>query len=516
MRLFVLPFFVLSIFATGMSEELAETNETELEGKVQKEDKDKPKEDEPKEKVDVDLIGTAVDEANFYKMRDGTRTTLTQVKGSEALLALQNIKRITPIKQGNKKRLVTSDASSVNKFYCVIGRANNDSITNFDVENLIRVIFFLSGKQYNKEDAKLMTIPVAKTLIDDKLQQQYAELYSLKVKEDTVNSKVSAIAASNSMTVEELLERLKGCGISMEVFKKHIKSRMLLQYIIRFMGDTTSITNQEIAEARMKTEGDLKQKRYHLLEIFFKVDNNENEEEVKERAQSILHLIKNGFNFRVMAEAMSQGTYTGDVGDLGWVRQDCIEKPVLDEVAILEIGNVSGVIKTRTGYKIVYVEDIANPGKVGQSRAEYSVLRSKIQFQGDLFTQRDIAKLNTVVDELKEVTSAAKYKEVCKKHNIKFEERDIVCPDEYEMELINQSSKSKTPVIARSIDDENTVTVIMLVSKKIPDAGLPTDAGLFMVLSSRKIEKEFSRNYKKMKAVAHTRLYPEQLAMVFQ
>jgi hypothetical protein len=361
-----------------------------------------------------------------------------------------------------------------------------------------------------------MVEPVVRTLIDDKLQQQYAELYSLKVSESEIDSKIRSIAINNSMTIEELATKFEECGINMEIFRKHIKSRMLLQFIVQLIGDTARVTQQEINEARVKAKSDIKQKRYHLLEIAFRVDNDENDEKVKKRAESILRLIKDGFSFRVMAEAMSQGTYTNDVGDLGWVRQDCIEKPVLDAIKNFAVDQVSSVIKTRTGYKIVYIVDIADPGKTGQSNAVYKVLCSKVQFQGGLLTQKDIEKLNLAVTELKDVILATRYKELCKKYKIEFEEREIVLPNEYELELINQSSESKKPAIMRSMNDENSITIMMLVDKKVPDAVVPADEELFKELSNAKIEKEFRRNYKKMSAMAHSFVYFDRLTEVAQ
>jgi peptidyl-prolyl cis-trans isomerase SurA len=502
----------MSCVFTATNDAFAETDGTKQEVEVGQEQEEKT--EIPGEKFDIKVIGTTLDEASLYKMGEGERTSLTQVKGSEALRAFKNA---TPVKLGkSKKKPVMVGYHTANRFYRIVGRVNNDVVTNVDIENRIRFIFFSSGKQYKEKDAKLMVESVTRTLIDDELQRQYAELYSLKVDENEVDRKIQNIATNNSITVEELASKFEECGINMEIFKKHIKSRMLLQFIVQLIGDIARVTPQEIDEARIKAKSDISQKRYHLLEIALRVDEDESNEKAKERAESILRLIKDGFSFRVMAEAVSQGAYTDDVGDLGWVRQDCIEKPVLDVIKNLEVGQVSDVIKTRTGYKIVHIVDIAEPGKAGQSNTEYKVLCSKVQFQGGLLTQKDIEKLNVAITELKDVTLTAKYKEVCKKHKIEFEERDIVHPNEYELELIKQSSESKKPVIMRAIDDENSIMVMMMVDKKVPDAVVPTDRELFMKLSGMKIEKEFRRNYKKMKAMAHSCIYLERLAEVAQ
>ncbi|MDR1288799.1 MAG: peptidyl-prolyl cis-trans isomerase SurA [Holosporales bacterium] len=515
MRLFLVLSFLMSCIFFATNGICAEADDPTLEAETQEAEQGKTPDDPgniPDDKVDIKLIGTTIDDASLYTMGDGERSSLTQFKGPSALLALKNV---TPIKQ-QKRKIVSNGCPAANRFYRIIGRVNNDVITNVDAENKIKFIFFSSGKQYKKEDARLMVEPVARTLIDDKLQQQYAELYSLKVSESEIDSKVQGVATNNSMTVSELADKFEECGINMEIFKKHIKSRMLLQFIVQLIGDAARVTQQEIDEARIKAESNIKQKRYHLLEIVFRVDDDEGDAKVKERAQSILRLVNDGFSFRVMAEAMSQGTYTGDVGDLGWVREDCIEKPVLDAVKTIKIGQASDVIKTRTGYKIVCVVDIAAPGKTGQANASYKVLCSKVQFQGGLLTQKDIEKLNAAVPELKEVSSVAEYKKVCEKHKIEYEERDIASPTEYESALIEESDASGKPAIMKSIDDENSIAIMMVAEKTIPNAELPPDKELFSKVSSDKIVKEFGRNFKKMQAQAHTLLYHDRLLSVGQ
>jgi peptidyl-prolyl cis-trans isomerase SurA len=498
------------------SEKPDETGETVEQDESQNGSQKNP--DDEKKPFDIGKLGAASNDVDICKAGDNDRVSFTQLKGSEALRALKKINSNNKSEKTNNKS-EKAKANVKNKkveSYFIIGRVNNEAITNIDAENKIRFIFFSSGKRYNKEDARVLAPTVLKALIFDKLYQQYAGMYKVNVGDSDVDRKTLEIANKNSMTVEELSSQFDEYGISMSIFQKQIKSRMLLQFIIGLIGDATKVTKQEMDEARKKAANDIKQKRWHLLEIVLKGDNAESDEKVLARAKSILGFLKEGFGFRVMAETVSQGTYSGDVGDLGWVREDNIEKPVLDAIKNLGIGQFSDVIKTNTGYKIVYVVDVADPGKDGKSKTTYSVLSATIQFSGGLLMQKDVEGLSTVVNKLMEISSPDEFEKLCAANKIEVEKRDIVSPDMYTGELIARSEVSGKPAILRSSKDENSATIMLLVGKQVPEAVLPTQDELFATLSSRKIEKEFTRNFNKMAAMAHSCQYTDRLVKIAQ
>lgn len=480
------------------------------------------------ENVNVDSIGKAIDEASLYEKGDQNGQSAAK-KGIDALSALKsidackskkNIKKEAPSEK--KVDLKPSDSDKIKKIpvevskdFFVVAKANNEVVTNVDIINAVKFVFFSSGKKYNKQDAKLMEDSIINAMIDDKLQQQYAKMYSIKVSDAEVDGKVADIAKSNGITVEELGQKFEELGISMEMFKKNMKSRMLLQFIIQIVGETGKVTDQELKEAKAKSENDIKEKRYHLCEIFFRVDDKNDAQKIKENAEAVLKLLKDGFSFQVMAETLSQGTYSKTVGDLGWIREQSIEKPVLDIVKNLKFRQFSEVIETRTGYKIVYVLDKAEPGKQGQENASYKVISSKLKYKGGIVTQKDTQRVNEIVGSIVEADSSSKFKEICKQNKLEVTDNEIVSPDDYQMEMIKQSKESGKPVIMQSTDDEDSVNILFLVSEEIPNATIPEDKALFEKISAEKVQKEFARNFKKMKATAHTEIYRDKLKMVF-
>ncbi|MDR0744541.1 MAG: peptidyl-prolyl cis-trans isomerase SurA [Holosporales bacterium] len=467
--------------------------------------------------IDISALGTPVTESELYKFdRDDEENNK---KTSQALSALKIISQAkqTFLADKNKNLCpVEKVYISPERRFFIVAKVNSEVITNIDVINAIKFVFFSSGKKYDKVIAKLMIKSIVYLMMDSRLHQQYARSYKLKIKKEDVDERINKIAENNKMTVDDLAQKFEKLGINMEIFRKNIESRMLLSFIVEIIGEDIGVSKQEILEERAKIATDIKHPRYHLYEIFFRVDNPKTKKLVRENAEATLKLLKDGFSFQVLSENMSQGHYTGTVGDLGWVRDESLEAPVKNAVRSLKIGEFSDIIETRTGYKIIYVYDKAEPNKAGHSLAKYHILKSTMQYKSGLFTQKDAKEVDEKIDSILKVDSAEKYKFVCKKYNIDVEELKIEQPDAYIRELIERSKTNKVPAILQSMEDEDKINLLFLVKEEFPDAGVPSEEETSELISARKIEKEFSRNLKRLKNTAHMEIYNDQLEKIIQ
>ena len=463
-----------------------------------------------KKEFDASAIGTAVDESKLYKF--DTMEGMHDKKSSEALSALRSI---TELKA--KKSMYTGDFKNLydaEKRYFVVANVNSEVITNIDVLNAVKFIFFSSGKKYNKEDAKLMVNAVISSMIDSRLQHQYATACKIQIKDSEVDAKVEELAEKNNMTVEEMKSKFAELGINIDLFKRNIRARMILSIIVDMISEDIQISEQDVIEEQARIATDIKNPRYHINEIFFRVDDPKTKKRAKENAEAVLKLVKNGFYFSVLSENLSQGNYTGTIGDLGWVREESLESPVRSAVKKLNPGEYSEVIETRTGYKIIYLFDKAAPKKVGQSAARYKVLRSTIQYRGGFMTKKDEQDVNEKIGAIVDSDSASKYKQVCEKCNVKFDEQEIESPNSYESELIEKSKKTGKPAILQSIDDDDSVEILLVCGETIPDAEVPSKEAVVDIVAAKKVEKEFTRNLKKMRNTAHIVVFQNMLDQV--
>lgn len=435
--------------------------------------------------IDPDSIGKSVDETVSYKIRKSP-TTISD-RSYDVFTALKRISK-------NKNHTKINALKLSSKEVFTLRTVNGEDITNVDVLNVIKLMFLFSGKEYDAAIAKLMVPAVLEALEDDRLRQQCAAMFRIPITDRDIEKKVSDIAQDNGSSVEELSKSLNAAGISMNTFKKHIKSKMIFQMITEYFAEKKDISADELSETKSEEISKLNSERYCIAEIFRYTEDG---------AKQILDLIKKGFNFQVLEQNFSQNAYFGKNEFAKWVRVDSLEPEVVSVVKHLHPGECSEVIKTKAGYKIVLLIDKAKPGKLGTSDAKYKILQTSIKYKDKLFTQRDIEKSEENIKHLLEISRPDDFKSFCKENNIKCEEKEINSPDPYYTELIGRSRSSGKAAALQSQEDENYVNAVILLSEETPVAKLPTDKELKEIATEKKLTKEFMRNFKKIKYSAH-------------
>jgi hypothetical protein len=228
-----------------------------------------------------------------------------------------------------------------------------------------------------------------------------------------------------------------------------------------------------------------------------------------------------------------------------------IEESVRDVVRGIPPGTCTHAIETKTGIKIVYVADRAEPGKAGSQQTRYSITYADIKYRGEVMLQKDIDKLNSAVKKLVEAKSPDAFANICKKSGIKTVSEDVTNPNPYCRELIMKAKETRKPVVAESIDDENSVRILVLAKEATPNAHVPTlpelaqkvnarrvmvvaESVLMMIkeatpnapvptlpelaqkVHARRVMNEFERNIRRVRAMVHSKLFENNLTKVIQ
>lgn len=444
-------------------------------------------------------IGKSVDETLVYKSKKHPKTISD--RSYDVFTALN---RVNSKKQNNHK---INSTKLEDKEVFTLRIVNGEDITNIDVLNIIKLMFLFSGKKYDPSIAKLMAPTVLDSLEDDKLRRQCASLFGIVVNEKDIDKKILDIAQSNGYSISDLSEKFKTAGISMKSFREHIKSKMIFQLVARAFAERNDITKEEFEEVKSEELNKLNSERYCVIEIFRYTENS---------IKQILDLIKNGFNFQILAENFSQNICSSDQSFMKWSRGDSFEPEVLKEIRSLNPGECSNIIKTKAGYKIILLVDKAKAGKGGVVDSKYKILQASLRYKGKLFTEQDLKTSEKLMQDVLNISSSEKFKIFCKDHDIKFEEKELESPNAYYMELISRSRSSGKTAALQSLEDDDYINFVLLLSETSPDAKLPTDKDLIEIATEAKLEKEFSRNFKKIKFSAHIDRSHENIERIFK
>ncbi|MBR1479592.1 MAG: peptidylprolyl isomerase [Alphaproteobacteria bacterium] len=448
-------------------------------------------------KIDPRTVGTPVDETFAYKTKRQPKSMAD--RDYDVLAALNRIDTM-------KSKAAGAGHSGASEVFTV-SSVNGDDITNVDVLNTIKLLFFFSGKQYDKSVAKMMLPSVLQSLEDDKLRQQCADMFGVAIPAKDIDDRVADMARDNGMSVTELNRKFDEFGISMNVFRESIKSRIIFQIVARSYADDRKISKEELEEARNDELALLSSRRYRIAEIF---------REDAKSANEILQLLKNGFNFQILSENFSQKVYSGQGNGFRWAKAGTVEPEVLNILQRMSPGECSPVIKTKAGYKIVLLLDKAEPGKAGSSEASYKVLKCRFQYRSNFFTQQDAEKTNERLTKLLEIDTAEKFREFCNANSLECEKAVLYQPNGYDMELVNRARASGKAAALQALDDEECLNVILLVDESVPNAKLPSDERLREIASEKRMEKSFVRNFRRLKSSAHIDVKKKNVERIFR
>ena len=219
-------------------------------------------------------------------------------------------------------------------------------------------------------------------LIMTKLQIQMAQNTGIRVDDETLNRTISNIAAGNEMSLNEFREILEGDGYGYETFRKDIRDEILISRLQQRQVDNRIIvTDREIdnflSNQEHQGETDIE---FHIAHILVAIPEGGSTRQVtkaRETADQVLSELQAGAEFSSMAATYSDGQQALDGGDLGWRKAGQVPTLFADFISDMEIGGLSDIIKSPSGYHIIKLLDKRSSEQVvvTQTKARHILIR---------------------------------------------------------------------------------------------------------------------------------------------
>ena len=111
--------------------------------------------------------------------------------------------------------------------------------------------------------------------------------------------------------------------------------------------------------------------------------------DTEEEAQNILMIAKEGSNFSDLAKENSTGPSASNGGDLGWFGRGAMVSEFDEAVSQMKVGDISGPVKTKSGWHIIKLNDQRNYPSLETKREELegqlrnTAISKKIEFLQD-------------------------------------------------------------------------------------------------------------------------------------
>lgn len=239
--------------------------------------------------------------------------------------------------------------------------------------------------QYNKLSPQLQQLITKDVLlnqtINEKLLMNEIKEKEIVVDEEELNALVERV--KSQFTEEQLNETLEAQGLTMDEFVEQLSNRLKINNLLSGEIPELMVNDSEIKAFFNENKESLATpemvRASHIL-----VNSSE-------EAETLLAMLRNGSDFSELAASYSLDGTAQNGGDLGYFARGTMV-PAFEEAAFnLEVGEISGVVKTDYGYHIIKLTD-----RKAAKNANLEELRALIKF--NLFD----SKLNANPDKFQE------------------------------------------------------------------------------------------------------------------
>ncbi len=221
---------------------------------------------------------------------------------------------------------------------------------------------------------------VLERLIVGHLQVAAAERAGIQVDDQTLNGTIAGIARRNDVSLEVLRQTVESEGYSYEQFRDDVRKDLVTSRLReRMVTSRIQVSDQEVNEF-LSLEAQL-DTSYHLFHILIAVPEGASPEQIarrRDKASQVLQSLRNGADFRRTAAAVSDGANALDGGDIGWRDLAQVPPQFAEVVREMEVGQVSEVIRSPSGFHILRVEELRTAGQrmVDQVHARHILVRT--------------------------------------------------------------------------------------------------------------------------------------------
>ncbi len=248
----------------------------------------------------------------------------------------------------------------------IIAQVNEEQISVEQFDREFRELILESDKDAKGADLGNLRRVCLDQIIERKILVQEARRLGIKVSPEELNQAIADI--ETDYPEKGFGEKLGLKGVTLEEWKARLEERLLAEKAIR-----GSLHTQERIDEKEALQ------YYEDHRSSFQVDQKVRARQIVvadgEEAIQILKRLKKGEPFEKVAKEKSLGPERVQGGDLGFFSQG--EKPSeFNHVFSMEVGAVSGVIKSPYGYHIFKLEGKIEPRQISFPEARLEILQA--------------------------------------------------------------------------------------------------------------------------------------------
>ncbi|MBI1739128.1 MAG: peptidylprolyl isomerase [Acidobacteria bacterium] len=289
--------------------------------------------------------------------------------------AAQAPERVPPAAAAKDKRVVEE----------IIARVNNEIVTLTDLrrahdamrQDVQEECRNCTPAQLNAQVAEREK-NVLRDLIDQSLLVQRGKDMGINVETDVVKRMDDIRTRNNLSSMEELQQKVEESGVSFEEFRNNIRNNLLMQEVVRReVGSRIIIDKEEVAKYWKEHQDQFhRPEMVYLSELFVSTVGKTEAEApaLEEKAKKLLDRVKNGEDFEELAKRYSDGETAKQGGELGGFQKGQLSPELEAAVLKLKPKELSSVIRTKTGFLVLRVDQRYEAGLQPVEKVENEIM----------------------------------------------------------------------------------------------------------------------------------------------
>lgn len=281
----------------------------------------------------------------------------------------------------------TASAQNVLPVDRVVAVVNNEAITYRELTLKAASI----ERQAKRQNAQLpprdiFLKQILEQMIVERSQMQLAREQGVRVDEAQLDRAVEQFARENRVSVADLRSRLERDGTSFATFREELRGEIIRARLREREVDARIQISEGDIDAFLAAQGVTgSEAEYHLAQILLPLAANAKPDDVERqrlRGEELIKQINRGVDFARLAASFSTGSEALNGGSFGYRTADRLPQLFVEEAAKLNVGAISGLVRSAAGFHIIKLLDKRNAGsravdtqQVKQTHARHILIR---------------------------------------------------------------------------------------------------------------------------------------------
>jgi peptidyl-prolyl cis-trans isomerase SurA len=266
----------------------------------------------------------------------------------------------------------------------VIAIVNDEALTQFELNEQKRnVLAQLKSQNVTPPPADVLEKQLLERLITERALLQFAKENGVRVDDTQVERTILRIAQDSKLSATDFRKVLEREGIAYAKYREDIRNEIIIQRVReREVDGRITVSDVEVdnflATQNAQTGGDVEYRLAHILVIVPEQASPGQIDAKRQRAEQALKQVRDGTDFAQVAAGFSDAQDALQGGALGWRAPARLPSVFADPVRGMKSGEVSGVLRSATGFHIVKLLETRSrntPTVVEQTRARHILVK---------------------------------------------------------------------------------------------------------------------------------------------